>query len=125
MLLFVGQWIRGLILGWVVALIFYLVKRLLTKVFGQMNRPVDREKPKNQSSDIFGVSRGQAPDQNVVETIWVGMTTSQLIAAFGHPQRTEKKGPQDIWVYTNITGNGAETAISLFQNRISDWQNEA
>lgn len=88
-----------------------------------MNRPVDMQKSKNNSSDIFGVPKGQAPDQNVVETIWVGMTVSQLIAAFGHPQRTEKKGTQDIWVYTNITGHGAETAISLDQNRVSDWQN--
>jgi hypothetical protein len=125
MLLFVGQWIRGLILGWVVALIFYLVKRLLARAFGQMNQPVDIQKSKDESSDIFEVRGHQPRDQNVVETIWVGMTASQLIAAFGHPQRTEKKGPQDIWVYTNITGHGAETAISLDQNRVSDWQNRA
>jgi len=108
MFLIIGRFIKGIILGWILSLIFYLVKRALARAFGQAQQQTQ------QSS---------SPSHDVVETIWAGMSVTQLRTTFGTPQSKRNIQGGEIWVYANLNGQGTETSITIQNGMVVSWQN--
>lgn len=108
-----GRFLKGIILGWILSLIFYLVKRALARVFGQMQQT--QQSTRQQSSSA---------SHDVVETIWAGMSINQLRTAFGTPQSKQNIQGGEIWVYANLNGQGTETAITIRDGVVSNWKNQ-
>ncbi len=114
MFLFITRFLKGMIIGWIMSLIMYLVKRALAKSFGNM--------PQQNSQHPQYKPQPSQPQHDVVETIWAGMTTDQLRTAFGAPQSKEKNEANEIWVYPNLNGHGTQTRITIENNAIKQWQ---
>ena len=98
----------------------YLVKRALAKSFGQM--PQQNSQHPQQPYQRPQSSHPRPPQHDVVETIWAGMTTDQLRTTFGTPQSKENSDGREIWVYSNLNGQGTRTAITIQNGVIKQWQ---
>ncbi len=101
----------------------YLVKRALAKSFGNMQQ--------HNSQHPHQRPQSSQPQHDVVETIWAGMTTDQLRAAFGTPQSKENSKEKneesseggEIWIYSNLNGQGTRTAITVENQKVKSWTN--
>lgn len=119
MLIFLSRWLKGLIAGWLMALMFFIIKRALKKAFGGSvdmgsfdinNPPHARNTPDQQ-------------DDTIVETIWAGMPAQQLIKTFGQPQTVTKTGiNSEVWVYPIFNGKLEPTEIQIENEAITKWQ---
>jgi hypothetical protein len=118
MFLIIGRFIKGIILGWILSLIFYLAKRALARMFGQMQQTQASSRthpdPHQQS---------YSTGHDVVETIWAGMSVTQLRTTFGTPQSKRNIQGGEIWVYANLNGQGTETSITIQNGMVVSWQN--
>jgi hypothetical protein len=113
MLTFIARFFKGLIIGWIMSLIMYLVKRALTKSFGSMQGAQQPPRPQNQ----------RAEGHDIVETIWAGMSTAQLRTSFGAPKTINPATNGEVWIYTGLNGQGIDTAITIENNSVKHWQN--
>jgi hypothetical protein len=68
MFLIIGRFIKGIILGWIMSLIFYLVKRALARAFGNVQQS---QQSSRTHADPYQQSSSTGHD--VVETIWAGI----------------------------------------------------
>jgi hypothetical protein len=109
--MFVGRFIKGILLGWIMSLIFYLAKRILAQIFNSrpMSRSDDAPNPVSQ--------------KDIVETIWAGMSRDQLHTSFGMPQSKENTQGGEVWVYANLNGQGTETSIVIEAGLVKSWKN--
>ena len=112
MFVFIGRFLKGLILGWIISLVMYLAKRALARAFGQMQQP---QQPRSNPQPAEG--------NDIVETMWAGMSIDQLRATFGTPQSKQATASGDIWVYANLNGQGTETSITITNGVVTSWQN--
>ena len=116
----IGQFIRGLILGWILSLIGYLIKRALSRAFGGQN-PFDPASPHSHRHD----QPTRQHDANVIETIWVGMKTDQLLKNFGSPQSKQVIPYGAVWTYANLNGAaGTETEVTIQHDAVVSWQDK-
>jgi hypothetical protein len=119
MFLIIGRFIKGIILGWILSLIFYLVKRALARAFGNVQQA---QQSSRTHADPYQQSSSAGHD--VVETIWAGMSINQLRTAFGTPQSKQNIQGGEVWVYANLNGQGTETAITIENGMVSNWSNQ-
>lgn len=115
MITFALRWFKGLILGWIMSLVFMLVQRMLKRAFGAATA---------QHPDTMGntPSPHPAPNDNVVETIWAGMPAPQLRRTFGEPRTVNMTQNGEVWTYANLNGQGTRTAITIERGIITTWQ---
>jgi hypothetical protein len=118
MFLIIGRFIKGIILGWIMSLIFYLVKRALARAFGNVQQS---QQSSRTHADPYQQSSSTGHD--VVETIWAGMGVNQLRTAFGTPQSKQNIQDGEIWTYANLNGQGTETAITIQDGVVISWEN--
>lgn len=111
---FVLRFFKGLILGWLMSLVFFMVKRILARAFGNM--------PSSNNHQPHTDSRSANQNSNdVVETIWAGMSATQLRATFGTPFKKENVKSGEIWTYANLNGIDTETDVSIKDNQVTNW----
>ena len=127
MFTFIGRFLKGLIVGWIMSLMMYLVKRALSKALGghmpgAQNRT--RPHPSSQTSQQNTYSRptSHQNQDDVVETIWVGMSTDQLRRSFGAPLQRETVANGEIWSYANLNGQGIQTRVAIHKHAVTGWQ---
>ena len=118
MFLFIGRFLKGIILGWILSLIFYLVKRALARAFGAVQQT---QASSRTHSDPY--QQSSSPSHDVVETIWAGMSVTQLRTTFGTPQSKQNIQGGEIWAYANLNGQGTETSITIQNGMVVSWQN--
>lgn len=111
MLTLIARWFRGLIAGWLMALIMILIQRAMKKAFEgaqQSHNTAPRNRPASGS---------------VIETIWDGMSIDHLRATFGKPDKQEKAGfNREIWTYRNFDGSHNPTEIHIENGAVTHWQ---
>ena len=107
MMTFVFRWLRGVIAGWILALVFAMLKRVLERAFRGATPPIN---------DHIKRPRPSAPhNDNVIDTIWIGMSAAQLQTAFGHPHRQESKPDGTyLWSYPDME-------VTLERNAVKGW----
>lgn len=121
MLTFFFRWFKGLIIGWLMSLVFFLVRRALTKTFGQMNGP-QPDVSRHPHAPRPTPSR-PTQQSDIIETIWVGMSTAQLRQSFGEPTTIQRNGAREIWSYPRLDGqHGHTTEITVENGLITKWQ---
>ena len=101
------------------SLIFYLVKRALARMFGQMQQ----QKQQSSRTHADPYQQSSSTGHDVVETIWAGMGVNQLRTAFGTPQSKQNIQDGEIWTYANLNGQGTETAITIQDGVVISWEN--
>ncbi|MDY0029040.1 MAG: hypothetical protein RBR86_03760 [Pseudobdellovibrionaceae bacterium] len=118
MLTLFGRWLKGLIVGWLMAFIFFLIKRALQRAFGdvaamrQAGTQNDPSRAANHSST-----------SDIIETIWIGMSSDQLRMTFGAPTSKEKLSfTQENWIYQKWQGRDTPTKVTLENNRVTSWE---
>lgn len=100
-----------------------LVKRMVTKAFGA--DAIHAQEARAQSHAKSNPYKNNNANQNtsdVVETIWVGMSTAQLVKTFGPALTKQYSGTREIWTYLNLRGQGAKTAIAIQNGIVVNWQ---
>ena len=93
------------------ALVFYVVKRVVTKAFGDMPSYNPQPHPAQQNT----------PHQDIVETLWEGMSAGQLRQSFGSPQEIVRSGNSEVWVYANLNGQNTPTSVTLENGIVTYW----
>lgn len=118
------RWFKGLIIGWLMSLVFFLVRRALTKAFGQMNVPQQGTSHQTRHQPHPTAEQPpRAPQGDIIETIWVGMSTEQLRQSFGEPTTIKRNGQIEIWSYPRLDGQqGHTTEVTLENSVITKWQ---
>lgn len=111
MLTFIARFFKGLIIGWIMSLIMFLVKRALAKSFGSMQDGQQSAQPQNR----------RAEGHDIVETIWAGMSTAQLRNTFGRPKTINPATNGEVWIYTGLNGVGIDTAVTIENNLVKHW----
>lgn len=96
----------------------YLIKRALTRAFGNM--PQQSQNRAQQNAPHYP-PRNTPPSQDVVETIWAGMSIAQLQQAFGAPSSKQVTASGEIWTYSNLNGYGIQTAITIEGGAVKSW----
>ncbi|MFA7276170.1 MAG: hypothetical protein WC043_05150 [Pseudobdellovibrionaceae bacterium] len=113
MFIFLARWFKGILLGWIAALAMYLVKRIITKAFN-MERPPHW--PENETA--AGNPRGKAPQGDVIDTLYTGMSEQQLLSAMKEPMsKLTCEGNVQIWVYPT-------RVITLEKGNVTKWENK-
>lgn len=121
MLRFIAQFLKGLILGWIASLMMLLVKKMLSRAFGvEAINPQDA--PKQRKTNPYKNNSANQNSLDIVETIWVGMSTAQLVKSFGPALTKQYRGTQEIWTYLNLNGQGTQTAIAIENGVVVNWQ---
>ena len=120
MFLFIGRFLKGIILGWILSLIFFVVKRALARAFGTVQQSQNSSRHKQSEHQN---QQSSSSHTDVVETIWVGMNVNQLRTTFGTPQSKQNIQSGEIWLYANLNGQGTETEISIQNGIVTSWQN--
>lgn len=114
MLLFLARWFKGLIIGWIISLILFMLKRALSRAFGNMEGL--------DSAQNAPQPRKYQNDGSVVETLWAGMTPAQLTATFGPPSSKNKTGPNsEVWTYSMFGGKPDPTQITIENGMVTGW----
>ncbi len=117
MLTFFGRWLKGLIAGWLMAFIFFLIKRAMKRAFGDV---ADMERQAQQARPS---QRHQTSSQDVIETIWDGMSSAHLIDSFGAPDQKLRSSPiGEIWIYRHMAGRTSPTEIHIENGSVTKWQ---
>ena len=101
------------------SLIFYLAKRALARMFGQMQQ----QKQQSSRTHADPYQQSSSTGHDVVETIWAGMGVNQLRTAFGTPQSKQNIQGGEVWTYANLNGQGTETSITIENGMVKSWQN--
>lgn len=118
---FILKFVKGLIVGWIVSLMMYLAKRVISKAFG-----VDAISPKSaqpqRKSNPYKTNSANQNSQDVVDTIWVGMSVDQLLKSFGEALTKQYVAGGEVWTYLNLNGQGTQTAITIRNGMIVTWQ---
>lgn len=124
MFTFLARFLKGVILGWITTLIIYLIKRMLTKAFGNM--PAHDRSYHPEHSEQFGRAGSSEwrtpPDHNIVDTLWEGMSAGQLRQSFGSPQEVVRSGESEVWVYANLNGQNTTTSVTLENGIVTYWR---
>lgn len=118
---FIFKFLKGLIVGWIVSLMMYLVKRMLAKAFGA--GPINSQPHQNPKN--WNPNRTSSANQNrqdIVETMWVGMSASQLVNSLGPALTKDYSGNREIWTYLNLKGQGTKTAVAIENGIVVNWQ---
>lgn len=97
------------------SLIFYVVRRMLARTFGNMPQP-------QHPSQSQSTPRQSSSGHDVVETIWAGMSLDQLRTTFGTPLSKETIQGGEIWTYANLNGQGSRTSITIQNRQVTSWQ---
>jgi hypothetical protein len=118
---FIAKFLKGLILGWIASLMMMLVKKMLSKAFG-VDAINPQNAPQQRKQNPYKNNSANQNSLNIVETIWVGMSTAQLIKSFGPALTKQYRGTQEIWTYLNMSGQGTQTAIAVENGIIVNWQ---
>jgi len=119
MLIFLGRWLKGLILGWLMAFIFFLIKRAMKRAFGNV-ADFDQQAQQDQRT---GQAHRPPHSADIIETLWDGMSTSQLVASYGQPdQKYRENQTREIWTYMRMTGRTAPTEITIENGSVTKWQ---
>lgn len=103
----------------------YLVKRALSKAFnGQMPQtPRGHQRQSQQpSKNTYAHTSANQNHHDVVETMWVGMSTEQLRRSFGWPLQKETSVEGEVWIYANLNGQGTQTSITIQNAAVTGWQ---
>jgi len=106
------------------SLVFFLVRRALAKAFGGTN-PMQQQGQQQRGHQPHAnprQPRQTANNSDVVETIWAGMSATQLRTSFGMPQSKQNIQGGEIWVYANLNGQGTETEITIENGIVSGWK---
>ncbi|HNQ92443.1 MAG TPA: hypothetical protein PKI93_05865 [Alphaproteobacteria bacterium] len=114
MLLFIARWFKGLIVGWIIGLILFMLKRALSRAFGNLEGL--------EGSQGTPQPRRYPNDGSVVETLWAGMSAAQLTATFGPPDLKNKTGPNsEVWTYSTFNGKPEPTAVTIQNGKVTSW----
>jgi len=98
------------------ALIFFLIKRAMKRAFGNV---ADFDQQAQQTRQAHRPPHSA----DIIETLWDGMTTSQLIASYGQPDQKYRDGQaREIWTYTRMTGRTDPTEITIENGSVTKWQ---
>ncbi|HOO49884.1 MAG TPA: hypothetical protein PLK94_01200 [Alphaproteobacteria bacterium] len=117
MLTLFGRWLKGLIAGWLMAFIFFLIKRALQRAFGD----VASMQAEAQNDPTRAARHGNTSD--IIETIWIGMSADQLRMTFGAPTSKEKVSfTQENWIYQKWQGRDTPTKVTLENNKVTSWE---
>jgi len=112
MLLFIIRWFKGLIVGWMIGLILFMVRRIIARAFGNIQEAQNNATPPHRHQN----------DGSVIETIWAGMTTTQLTRTYGEPERKNKIGPDsEVWTYSNFEGSPLPTDVTIQHGKVTGW----
>lgn len=96
------------------SMLFFLIQRALAKAFGQAaERTGDTSSPHRQHST-----------QDIVETIWVGMSASQLRNSFGSPKAIRPTPSGEVWTYSNLSHVGGDTDVVMGNGVVQSWGNK-
>lgn len=126
---FLLRGLKGVILGWLMSLVFFLVKRALAKALGGM--PPQMQTRNNPPASASAPAPSAAPPPastptaEVIETIWAGMSATELESTFGAPATRTKTDTGDVWVYSDMDGGHTNTAIIIEGGVVKSWSNNA
>ena len=98
-----------MIAGWILALVFAMLKRILERALG--GAPL-----RGPQHEGIKRPRSEPPkDDNVIDTIWVGMSAAQLQAVFGDPASQQSNNDGSVlWSYPNMS-------VTLERNAVKGW----
>lgn len=99
-----------------------LVKKMLAKAFGFDAMPPQTASPKHRKTNPYKNNSANQNSLDIVETIWVGMSSAQLMKSFGPALTKQYRGNQEIWTYLNLNGQGTQTAIAIENGVVVNWQ---
>lgn len=99
----------------------YFAKRMMSKAFGVDTTQAQQTSTQRKSNPYKNNSANQN-SVDVVETIWVGMSTAQLVKSFGPALTKQYSGNREIWTYLNMSGQGTQTAVAVENGTIINWQ---
>ncbi len=121
MLLFIARWFKGLILGWILSLIFLMVRKMLERAFGG---PLPKDFSQTASSQRSGrTNRTYTPQGDVIDTIWIGMTKDQLLQNLGSPESRVISGLHtQVWTYSRWNGQNTPAKVTLIEDKVSAWE---
>lgn len=124
MLLFIVRWFKGLILGWILSLIFLMVRKMLERAFGGP-LPKGFAHPGQGGPQARGAERGRpsyTPRGDVIDTIWIGMTKDQLLQNLGAPEsRTISGLHTQVWAYPRWNGQNTPAKVTLTEDKVTAW----
>ncbi len=116
MFLLLTRWLKGLIIGWITGLIFAMIGRMLERALGgSLNGSMADSMRRGPQSDSIKRPHTGPQDNNIIDTIWVGMSAAQLQSTLGHPtaQHTNTDG-SFLWSYPNMD-------VTLERNTVKGW----
>lgn len=121
MLLFIARWFKGLILGWILSLIFLMVRKMLERAFGG---PLPKDFMGAPSAKGTGrTNRPYPPQGDVIDTIWIGMTKDQLLQSLGSPESRIISGlHSQVWTYARWNGQNTPAKVTLTEDKVSAWE---
>ena len=120
--------IGGLIVGWIfsmiVALVTGLVKRAIAKQQQQAQMRTQQQPPRPAAAKADPVVK-QAPYKAwaVTDTIFQGMSKTELVAAYGEPaSRMKSSDVSEVWTYgSSNTANDNGMTVTLESGFVKDW----
>ncbi|MEK7802243.1 MAG: hypothetical protein AAB276_07305 [Pseudomonadota bacterium] len=131
MFILIARFLKGIILGWIMALVFYLFKRMMKRVF-ELNVPQPQATPTPQKPAEQAPYAPYKPYTNadnsaqIIDTIWVGMSDVELSNIFGAPDARDSHIAQgeEIWTYNTMRGMDGVTRVTLSNGLIKNWATE-
>lgn len=134
MFILIARFLKGIILGWIMALVFYLFKRMMKRMF-ELNMP---QHPQQQATPAQQKPVQPAPyapykpytnadsSAQIIDTIWVGMRDVELSNTFGAPDARDSHIAQgeEIWTYNTMRGMDGVTRVTLSNGQIKSWATE-
>lgn len=120
MLLFIARWLKGLILGWILSLIFLMIRKMLERAFGGP-LPKGFMGP-SSAKGTNRTNRPYTPQGDVIDTIWIGMTKDQLLQSLGSPEARVISGLHtQVWTYARWNGQNTPAKVTLIEDKVSAW----
>ena len=115
MFLLLTRWLKGLIIGWITGLIFAMIGRMLERALGGSMNGSMGDGERGPMSDSLKRPRTQQPNDNIIDTIWVGMSATQMQSTLGRPV-SQQSNPDGsfLWSYPNMD-------VTLERNAVKGW----
>lgn len=133
MFIFIARFLKGIILGWIMALVFYLFKRMMKRMFELNTQQQQAHAPQNSVKPApYAPYAPYKPYTNadssaqIIDTIWVGMRDVELSNTFGAPDARDSHIAQgeEIWTYNTMRGMDGVTRVTLSNGQIKSWATE-
>lgn len=101
------------------SLVMFMAKSMIKRAMRNMS-----DMPRPSDSAYKGTGRAFTNNDNVIDTLWVGMTTDQLIKSFGTPESKTITSSAEEWTFLNINGPDTTTIVTIRNNAVSGWVNK-